>query len=59
MIVDSFIHVGNSLYKNGALPKELFNAMQSIKAEKAVICPVKPQTYDLSLANNFILKLIR
>lgn len=58
MIVDSFIHVGNSLYKNGALPEELFNAMKSIKADKAVICPVKPLTYDLSLANNFIVKLI-
>ncbi len=58
MIVDSLTYLGNSLYKNGALPEELFNTMKKIKADKAVICPVKPPTYDLSLANNFIIKLI-
>jgi len=58
MIVDSLTHIGNSLYKNGALPKELFNAMKKIKADKAVVCPVKPPTYNLSIANNFIIKLV-
>ena len=45
MIVDSLTYLGNSLYKNGALPEELFDAMKSIKANKAVICPIKPPTY--------------
>jgi len=54
LIVDSLTFVGSSIFGHAATADELLAALDGTGVDRAVVCPVKPRTYDLGEANEVV-----
>jgi len=54
MIIDIHTHIGTSLFGYKLTPDDLLALFKELDIDGAVICPVKPFSYDFIDANNYI-----
>ena len=53
-IIDSHLHIGNSLFGHSNNPAKAIARMDSLEIEKAVVIPFKPPHYHLEEANDLV-----
>ena len=59
MIVDSLTFVGDSIFGHSASTGDLLAAMDRAGIDRAVVCPVKPRTYQLARENERVADAVR
>ena len=52
--IDSFVHLGQSLFGYGQTADELLAHMDAVGVDASVICPVRPHGYALGPANDLV-----
>jgi len=59
VVIDSHVHVGESLFGYKLTVEELLSCMKECKIDKAIISPVKPRNYHFEPENDFIANCVK
>jgi predicted TIM-barrel fold metal-dependent hydrolase len=59
MIVDSLNYVGKSVFGPKATAEEIVSRLDDLEVDRAIVCPFKPQGYDLRAANETVADAVR
>jgi uncharacterized protein len=59
MIIDGLTYVGKSIFGPSATGSEIVSLLDDLGVDRAVVCPFKPQSYDLRAANETVAEAVR